>query len=126
MAIQERRNDVVMTGGTMRRFVRTRPVLVVAAVLFAGLVQFAGLAAVPAVIGFAVIALAVLIREAALPGADDASIYGERTMPLLADRMVDAIIAGLSDPALALAPDSQVIAFNASAQQIQLQTKKRS
>jgi two-component system phosphate regulon sensor histidine kinase PhoR len=118
MAIQERRNDVVMPGGAMRRFVRTRPVLVVAAVLFAGLVQFAGLAPVPAVIGFAVIALAVLIREAALPGTDDASIYGERTMPLLADRMVDAIIAGLSDPALALAPDSQVVAFNASAQQI--------
>ena len=69
-------------------------------------------------IGFAVIALAVLIREAALPGTDDASIYGERTMPLLADRMVDAIIAGLSDPAFALAPDSQVVAFNASAQQI--------
>jgi two-component system, OmpR family, phosphate regulon sensor histidine kinase PhoR len=118
MAIQERRNDVVMPGGAMRRFVRTRPVLLVAAVLFVGLVQFAGLAAVPAVIGFAVIALAVLIREAALPGTDDASMYGERTMPLLADRMVNAIIAGLSDPALALAPDSQVIAFNASAQQI--------
>ena len=118
MAIQERRNDVFDAGGTMRRFVRTRPVLLVAAVLFAGLVQFAGLAAIPAVIGFAVIALAVLIREAALPGADEASIYGERTAPLLADRMVDAIIAGLSDPALALAPDSQVVAFNASAQQI--------
>ena len=44
--------------------------------------------------------------------------YGERTGPLLADRMVDAVIAGLSDPALALAPDSQVIAFNASAQRI--------
>ena len=118
MAIQERRNDVVMPGGAMRRFLRTRPVLVIAAVLFAGLVQFAGLAPIPAVIGFAVIALAVLIREAALPGTDDASIYGERTGPLIADRMVDAIIAGLSDPALALAPDSQVVAFNASAQQI--------
>ena len=58
--------------------------------LFAGLVEFAGLASIPALIGFAVIALAVLIREAALPGADDASIYGERTGPLLADRMVDA------------------------------------
>jgi two-component system phosphate regulon sensor histidine kinase PhoR len=53
-----------------------------------------------------------------MPGVDETSIYGERTMPLLADRMVDAIIAGLSDPAFALAPDSQVVAFNASAQQI--------
>jgi two-component system, OmpR family, phosphate regulon sensor histidine kinase PhoR len=118
MAIQERRNEAFVAGGTMRRFVRARPVLLVAAVLFAGLVQFAGLAPIPALIGFAVIALAVLIREAAMPGADETSIYGDRTAPLLADRMVDAIIAGLSDPAFALAPDSLVVAFNASAQQI--------
>ncbi len=102
----------------MRRFVRTRPVLLVAAVLFAGLFQFAGLALIPALIGFAVIALAVLIREAALPGADEVTLYGERGKPLMADRMVDAIIAGFSEPAFALAPDSQVVAFNASAQQI--------
>src|SRR5262249_26527621 len=107
MAIQERRNEVLLAGGAMRRFVRTRPVLLVAAVLFVGLVEFAGLAPIPAAIGFAVIALAVLIREAATPGVDEALIYGERTTPLLADRMVDAIIAGLSDPAFALAPDSQ-------------------
>jgi two-component system, OmpR family, phosphate regulon sensor histidine kinase PhoR len=118
MAIQERRTEAFVAGGTMRRFVRARPVLLVAAVLFAGLVQFAGLAPIPALIGFAVIALAVLIREAAAPGVDETSIYGERTAPLLADRMVDAIIAGLSDPAFALAPDSLVVAFNASAQQI--------
>jgi len=118
MAIQERRTEAFVAGGTMRRFVRTRPVLLVAVVLFAGLVQFAGLAPIPALIGFAVIALAVLIREAATPGADETSIYGERTAPLLADRMVDAIIAGLSEPAFALAPDSQVVAFNANAQQI--------
>ena len=118
MAIQERRNEAFVAGSTMRRFVRARPVLLVAAVLFAGLVQFAGLAPIPALIGFAVIALAVLIREAATPGADETSIYGERTAPLLADRMVDAIIAGLSEPAFAVAPDSQVVAFNAGAQQI--------
>jgi len=118
MAIQERRNEAFVAGSTMRRFVRARPVLLVAAVLFAGLVQFAGLAPIPALIGFTVIALAVLIREAATPGADETSIYGERTAPLLADRMVDAIIAGLSEPAFAVAPDSQVVAFNAGAQQI--------
>ena len=91
----------------MRRFVRARPVLLVAAVLFAGLVQFAGLAPIPALIGFAVIALAVVIREAAMLGADETSIYGERTAPPLADRMVDAIIAGLSDPAFPLPPQSR-------------------
>jgi two-component system phosphate regulon sensor histidine kinase PhoR len=118
MVVQERRNEAFIAGGALRRFVRARPVLLVAGVLFAGLVQFAGLAPIPALTGFAVIALAVLVREAAMPGVDETSIYGERTMPLLADRMVDAIIAGLSDPAFALAPDSQVVAFNASAQQI--------
>jgi two-component system phosphate regulon sensor histidine kinase PhoR len=118
MAIQERRNEAFVAGSTIRRFVRARPVLLVAAVLFAGLVQLAGLAPIPALIGFAVIALAVLIREAAAPGSDETSIYGERTVPLLADRMVDAIIAGLSEPAFAVAPDSQVVAFNAGAQQI--------
>ena len=59
----------------------------------------------------------MLVREAALPGAEDARFSG-RTAPALADRMVEAVITGLPDPAIALTPDSLVVAFNASVQQI--------
>jgi two-component system, OmpR family, phosphate regulon sensor histidine kinase PhoR len=72
----------------------------------------------PALIGFVAIALAVLVREAALPGVGAASLYGGSTAPAIADRVVEAVISGLPDPAIALTPDSLVVAFNTNVQQI--------
>jgi two-component system phosphate regulon sensor histidine kinase PhoR len=102
----------------VRRLRRARPALLIAALVFAVLVQVAGLAVVPALIGFAAIALAVLIWEASMPGVDEAPPYGRQVMPGIADRAVEAIVSGLPDPTIALTPDTLVVAFNASAQQI--------
>src|ERR1700730_413099 len=118
MAVQERRHEASMPGGFVRRLAQARFALLAAAIVFALLVQFAGLAAMPALIGLAAIALAVLVQEAALPGADGNSLYGDSTVPAVADRAVEAVISGLPDPAIALTADSLVVAFNASVQQI--------
>jgi len=129
MAIQERRAEPTPHPslprergregwGLARRFVHARGALLVAAVVFALLVHFASLAAMPAAIGFAAIALAVLTREATRPGPDGASLYGRDTRPAIGDRAVEAIISGLADPAIALNAEGLVVAFNASMQQI--------
>jgi two-component system phosphate regulon sensor histidine kinase PhoR len=118
MAVQEHRRDEYLPGGLLRRLAQARPALLIAAVIFAGLVQFAGLAVTPAIIGFAAIALAALVREAALPGGDAAALYGKNAMPAIADRLVEAVISGLPDPAIALTPEGLVAAFNGHVQQI--------
>src|ERR1700719_4004955 len=104
MAVQEHRRGGFPVSGFVRRIGRARLALLITAFVFAALVQVASLAVMPALIGFAAIALAVLIREAAMPG--------------VADRAVEAIVSGLPDPTIALTPDSLVVAFNASVQQI--------
>jgi len=118
MAVQEQRREVYVQGGLLRRLAQARPALLVAAVIFAALVQFAGLALAPALLGFAAIALAALVREAAMPSADGGSLYGQNATPAVADRLVEAVMAALPDPAIALTPDSIVVAFNGSVQQI--------
>jgi two-component system phosphate regulon sensor histidine kinase PhoR len=128
MAIQERRTEPSphpsLRGerseglGLVRRFVHARGALVVAAVVFALLVHFAGLAPMSAALGFAAIALAVLTREATRPLAGEAALYGRDKRPAISDRAVEAIVSGLADPAIALTPDGLVVAFNASMQHI--------
>ncbi len=107
-----------MQAGLLRRLAQARLALLIAACVFIALVQFAGLGVMPALIGFAAVAIAVLVREAAIPGVDETSLYGKRTAPAIADRLVEAVVAGLPDPAIALTPESLVVAFNASVQQI--------
>jgi len=50
------------------------------------LVQVAGLGAVPALIGFAAVAFAVLVREASFPGSAEAAPHADRLMPAIVDR----------------------------------------
>jgi two-component system, OmpR family, phosphate regulon sensor histidine kinase PhoR len=118
MAVQEHRRESYVPAGLLRRLAQARLALLIAALVFAALMQFAGLAVVPALVGFAAIAFAALAREAASPGDDDGAFYGRNAMPAVADRLVEAVISGLSDPAIALTPESQVVAFNNSVQQI--------
>jgi two-component system phosphate regulon sensor histidine kinase PhoR len=118
MAVLEHRRGGFPVSGFVRRIGRARLALLITAFVFAALVQVASLAAMPALIGFAAIALAVLIREAAMPSVDEAPSYSKSAMPAIADRAVEAIVSGLPDPTIALTPDSVVVAFNASVQQI--------
>src|ERR1700724_2105366 len=118
MAVQEHRREAYVPGGLLRRLAQARPALLISAIIVAALVQFAGLPLTPALIGFAAIALAVLVREAALPGVDEAALYDKSVMPVVADRVVEAVVSGLPDPAIALTADSLVMTFNTSMQQV--------
>jgi two-component system phosphate regulon sensor histidine kinase PhoR len=118
MAVQEHRRDYPAAIAVMRRFARARPALLTAALVFAALVEVAGLAVMPALIGFAAVALAVLIREASLPGGEEAPPHPDRSMPAIVDRAVEAVVSDLPDPTIVLTPDSIVVAFNESVQEI--------
>src|SRR5262245_7847428 len=74
MTVQEQPHDGPAALGALRRFARVRPALPVlltvlmAALVFAGLVQVAGLDVVPAVTGFVAVTIAVLLREVSQSG----------------------------------------------------------
>jgi two-component system phosphate regulon sensor histidine kinase PhoR len=118
MAVQEYRRDGAAATGALRLFRRTRPVLLTAALVFTALVQVAGLGAVPALIGFAAVAFAVLVREASFPDSAEAAPHTDRLMPAIVDRAVEAVVSDLPDPTIVLTPESMVVAFNESAQEI--------
>jgi two-component system, OmpR family, phosphate regulon sensor histidine kinase PhoR len=118
MAIEERSREVLIPGGLVHRVVEARFALAIAALIFALLVQFAGLRAVPALLGLVVIWLVILARQATSPGVDAAALYGQNAVPGLTEQAIEAIISGLPYPAIAVTTDSLVLAFNASMQQI--------
>jgi two-component system, OmpR family, phosphate regulon sensor histidine kinase PhoR len=118
MAVQEYRGDGAAAAAALRRFRRARLVLLTAALVFTALVSVAGLGAVAALIGFAVVAVAVLIREASFPGRGEAAPHADRLMPAIVDRAVEAVVSDLPDPTIVLTPESMVVAFNESAQEI--------
>ena len=118
MTVQEHPHDGLAAIGTIRRFARAPAVLLTAALVFAVLFQVTGLAAMPALIGFAVITVAVLVREANLSGGGDVAPDGDHPMPAVVDRTVEAVVSDLPDPTIVLTPESNVVAFNESAQEI--------
>jgi two-component system phosphate regulon sensor histidine kinase PhoR len=120
MTVQEHRQEGFAAIGALRRLAHTRAALVLltAALAFTALVQVAGLAVVPALTGFAAVAIAVLIREAGLSGGGDTAPHVDRLMPTLVDRTVEAVVSDLPDPTIVLTPESTVVAFNESAQEI--------
>jgi two-component system phosphate regulon sensor histidine kinase PhoR len=117
MTVQEHRHGGFAALGALRRFARARPLLLTAAVVFALLYQVAGLAAAPALIGFAAVATAVLIREVRMTGSGAAMPNADRMMPAIVDRTVEAVVSDLPDPTIVLTPESTVVAFNESAQE---------
>jgi two-component system phosphate regulon sensor histidine kinase PhoR len=118
MAVQEYRRDGAVATAALRLLRRARPVLLTAALVFTALAQVAGLGAVPALIGFAAVAFAVLVREARFSGGAEAAPHADRLMPAIVDRAVEAVVSDLPDPTIVLTPESMVVAFNESAQEI--------
>src|SRR5579863_7956199 len=102
----------------MDRFRRARLVLFVEAVVFAVLWESGALAATPTLAAFAVIALAVLIRavsgETARRALPSDSAPGLR----VGDPLVEAVLAGMPDPVVALDRHGDVVALNARASAI--------
>jgi two-component system phosphate regulon sensor histidine kinase PhoR len=97
------------------RLKRARLVLLVVAAVFAVLWESGTLAPQPALAAFVIIALAVLIRAAsgeiarpALPRADSPALR-------VGDPLVEAVLAGLPDPVVALDRHGDVVALNARA-----------
>src|SRR5215469_15736505 len=118
MAVQEHRPRGFPVSGFMRRLGRARLELLFAAFIFAALVQVAGLGVMPALIGFGAMAFAVLIGEASLSVGVEAAPHPDRLMPAIVDRAVEAVVSDLPDPTIVLTPESMVVAFNESAQEI--------
>ena len=124
MTVQEQRQDGFAALGALRRLARGRPMLPVLlivladALVFAALVEVAGVDVVPAATGFAAVAIAALLREASLSGRKDAAPNADRLTPAIVDRTVEAVVSDLPDPTIVLTPESAVVAYNDSAQEI--------
>jgi two-component system, OmpR family, phosphate regulon sensor histidine kinase PhoR len=101
----------------LRWFARGLPV-VTAAVLFAILALVLKLDPMVGQAGFAVVTIAVVIREAILWDRRKAPPHSDRMMPAIVDRTVAAVVSDLPDPTIVLTPASTVMAFNETAQEI--------
>src|SRR6476646_10789308 len=105
-------------GEVWNRLKRARFVIMAAAAVFGILAAFEAIGALEALIGFAVIALTSLIGN-----PEDAERAGvprgrEAIGQLAIDRVIEAAIAGLPDPAIVLDQQGIVVAFNERARSI--------
>jgi two-component system phosphate regulon sensor histidine kinase PhoR len=108
-------HDSVRVGRWVERFRRMRLVLVATAIAFAGLWLFGATAALPALAGFVLVALAALIASARGDIAPAALARDEPRARRVGDPLIEAVLAGLPDPVVALDRRGDVIALNARA-----------
>ena len=108
-------HDSVRVGRWVERFRRMRLVLVATAIAFAGLWLFGATAALPALAGFVLVALAALIASARGDIAPAALARDEPRAPRVGDPLIEAVLAGLADPVVALDRRGDVVALNARA-----------
>jgi two-component system, OmpR family, phosphate regulon sensor histidine kinase PhoR len=108
-------HDSVRVGRWVARFRRMRLVLAATAVAFAGLWLFGATAALPALAGFVLVALAALIASARGDIAPAALARDEPRAPRVGDPLIEAVLAGLPDPVVALDRRGDVVALNARA-----------
>ena len=108
-------HDSVRVGRWVERFRRMRLVLVATAIAFAGLWLFGATAALPALAGFVLVALAALVASARGDIAPAALARDEPRAPRVGDPLIEAVLAGLPDPVVALDRRGDVVALNARA-----------
>jgi two-component system, OmpR family, phosphate regulon sensor histidine kinase PhoR len=94
---------------------RTPFLLAAAAIVFAGLWAAGALSALPATIGFALIALAVLLARANAEAAPTALLPAPPALPRAGDPLIEAVLTGLPDPVVALDHQGDVVALNVRA-----------
>ncbi len=92
-----------------------RPVLAAAAIVFAALWAFGALGAGAALAGFGLIAAAALITAARAETLPVALPRAETPAPRIGDPLIEAVLAGLPDPVVALDRRGDVLALNARA-----------
>jgi two-component system, OmpR family, phosphate regulon sensor histidine kinase PhoR len=94
---------------------RTRLVLAAAAIVFIGLWALGAIAAGAALAGFVLIAGATLIAAASGEAAPAAVPRSEPPAARIGDPLIEAVLAGLPDPVVALDRRGDVVALNARA-----------
>src|SRR2546422_2068867 len=94
---------------------RTRLVLAAAALAFGALWLLGAIAAGPALAGFALIAAAVLIATANAETTPAFLPRDEPRTPRIGDPLIEAVLAGLPDPVVALDHRGDVVALNVRA-----------
>jgi len=90
-------------------------VLATAAIVFAGLWAIGALAAAPALLGFALIALAAMVASGRVEATPAAVPKDRPAAPRVGDPLIEAVLAGLPDPVVALDQRDDVVALNARA-----------
>ena len=108
-------HDSVRVGRWVERFRRMRLVLAATAIAFAGLWLFGATAALPALAGFVLVALAALIASARGDIMPAALARDEPRARRVGDPLIEAVLAGLPDPVVALDRRGDVVALNARA-----------
>lgn len=97
------------------RLRRVRLLLAATAIVFAGLWAIGALAAIPTLTGFVLVALAALITTASAEAEPAALQSAAPSAPHIGDPSIEAVLAGLPDPVVALDHRSDVVALNAQA-----------
>ena len=97
---------------------RLRLLLAAAAILFVGLWVGGVLAALPALAGFALVVAAALIGAASAEATPAALRRDEPPALGISDPLIDAVLAGLPDPVVALNRQGDVVALNLRAGEV--------
>src|SRR5262252_8177835 len=103
------------TSRWLSRLERLRLLLAATAILFAGLWAGGELAALPALAGFALVTVAALIGAASAEALPSALPRREPPAARIGDPLIEAVLAGLPDPVVALDSRGDVVALNARA-----------
>jgi two-component system phosphate regulon sensor histidine kinase PhoR len=106
------------TGQWLSRLARVRLLLATIAAVFAGLWAGGALAAMPALTGFALIAAAVLIGAASAEARPAALRQDRHPVPRVGDPLIEAVLAALPDPVVALNRQGDVVALNPRAGEV--------
>src|SRR5712691_2086888 len=105
----------IRRGRWLARLRRVRFVLAAVAIVFGVLWAAGALAAIPALFGFVLIALTVLIAAASAEVMPAAAPRSEPPAAGIGDPLIEAVLAGLPDPVVALDRRGDVVALNARA-----------
>ncbi len=105
----------IRRGRWLARLRRVRFVLAAVAIVFGVLWAAGALAAIPALFGFVLIALTVVIGSANADATPAALPRDQPAAPGVGDPLLEAVLAGLPDPVVALDHRGDVVALNARA-----------
>jgi two-component system phosphate regulon sensor histidine kinase PhoR len=107
-------SERIFPGSRFRRLKRMR-IPVVAALVFVGLWALGALTAAPALAGFALIAAAALLEQGTREPVPAAKRQDEWHASRTPDAWLEAVLAGLPDPVIAIDRHEKVVALNSQA-----------